>query len=86
MQVIIFRNGAQLRLTARVLRLSPVRNREPCEEAWIPAPLGAYVQELRVNNALESGQFCENIPSSKPTNHGSRVKFSHEKLKDTNEI
>jgi hypothetical protein len=33
---------------------------------------------------VKHGPFYEDIQPSKQTNHGSRVKFSHEKLKSTN--
>jgi hypothetical protein len=56
------------------------------EEAWIQALIGLKLQELRFNNAVGSGLFYEDIQPSKQTNHGCRVKFSHEKLKNTNQI
>jgi hypothetical protein len=61
-----------------------VQQRVAYEEAWIQALIGLKLQELRFNNAVGSGPFYEDIQPSKQTNHGSRVKFSHEKLKSTN--
>ena len=61
-----------------------MQQRVAYEEAWIQALIGLKLQELRFNNAVGSGVFYEDIQPSKQTNHGSRVKFSHEKLKSTN--
>jgi hypothetical protein len=63
-----------------------VQQRVAYEEAWIQALIGPKLQELRFSNALGSGLIYEDIQPSKQTNHGSRVKFSHEKLKNTNQI
>lgn len=63
-----------------------MQQRVAYEEAWIQALIGLKLQELRFNNAVGSGLFYEDIQPSKQTNHGCRVKFSHEKLKNTNQI
>ena len=60
-----------------------MRQREAYEEAWIQALIGPKLQELPFSNGVESGLLYEDIQPSKQTNHGSRVKFSHEKLKNT---
>ena len=63
-----------------------MQQRVAYEEAWIQALIGLKLQELRFNNVVGSGLFYEDIQPSKQTNHGCRVKFSHEKLKNTNQI